>query len=50
MKMKLKKQLALALTKTFQKIKEDLRLNLLLLTFEQQCYNVNDILMEKERF
>ena len=30
--------------KKFKKIKEELRLNLSLSPFEQQCYDVNDIL------
>lgn len=30
-----------------KKIKEDLRLNFLLSTFEQQCFNVNNILIKK---
>lgn len=38
-------------TGTYQKLKEtDLRLNLSLSTFEQQCYEVNNILMEKKCF
>ena len=41
MKVRLKQQLALTHTKNFKKIKEDLRLNLSLSTFEEQCYNFN---------
>ena len=38
-------------TGTYQKLKKtDLRPNLLLSTFEQQCYEVNNILMEKSVF
>ena len=38
-------------TGTYQKLKKtDLRPNLSLTTFEQRCYEVNNILMEKSVF